>query len=192
MATQVLIWQILSHTVNTGWEQAICDEMMGSGSYAQEVYWKIRAYVFAADVIPSFYSSSDNSSTPVYDLEKTEDGKYSVKLTDTNGVLSRFSFSQDGVSAVRDGNTLTVTLDRPVEELTLSANKDFSDWTSGNVYFWKPASSGYQYLGSFDTGKAPEQVRAVFRVTAPMGYLDITKTSANTQCTNSNAMYSLE
>ena len=182
MATQVLIWQILSHTVNTGWEQAICDEMMGSGSYAQEVYWKIRAYV----------SSSDHSSTPVYDLEKTEDGKYSVKLTDTNGVLSRFSFSQDGVSAVRDGNTLTVTLDRPVEELTLSANKDFSDWTSGNVYFWKPASSGYQYLGSFDTGKAPEQVRAVFRVTALMGYLDITKTSANTQCTNSNAMYSLE
>lgn len=192
MATQVLIWQILSHTVNTGWEQAICDEMMGSGSYAQEVYWKIRAYVFAADVIPSFCSSSDNSSTPVYDLEKTEDGKYSVKLTDTNGVLSRFSFSQDGVSAVRDGNTLTVTLDRPVEELTLSANKDFSDWTSGNVYFWKPASSGYQYLGSFDTGKAPEQVRAVFRVTAPMGYFDITKTSANTQCTDGNAMYSLE
>ena len=192
MATQVLIWQILSHTVNTSWEQSICNEMMGSGSYAQDVYWQIRAHVFAAETIPSFCSSTDNSSTPIYDLEKQSEGGYSVKLTDTNGVLSRFDFSQDGVSAVRDGNTLTITLDSPVEELTLSANKNFSDWTSGNVYFWKPASSGYQYMASFDTGKTPEQVKAVFKVTAPMGYLDVTKVSANTACTDGNDMYSLE
>ena len=192
MATQVLIWQILSHTVNTGWEQSICNEMMGSGSYAQDVYWKIRAHVFAAETIPSFCSASDNSSTPVYDLTKNPDGGYSVKLTDTNGVLSRFNFSQEGVSAVRDGNVLTVTVDSPVEELTLTAYKDYSDWTSGNVYFWKPASSGYQYMASFDTGKAPEQVKAVFRITAPVGTLDVRKTSSNTQYTNSNAMYSFE
>ena len=99
---------------------------------------------------------SYSSSTPIYDLERLPEGGYSVKLTDANGVLSRFNFSQEGVSAVRDGNVLTVRLDIPVEELTLTAYKDYSDWTSGNVYFWKPASSGSQYMGSFDTGKAPE------------------------------------
>ncbi len=192
MATQVLIWQILSHTVNTGWEQSICNEMMGSGSYAQDVYWQIRAHVLSAEIIPSFCSSSDNSSTPVYDLERLPEGGYSVRLTDTNGVLSRFNFSQEGVSAVRDGNTLTVTLDKPVEELTLTAYKDYSDWTSGNVYFWKPASSGYQYMASFDTGKAPEQVPAVFRVTAPLGFLEITKASSSPQCTDENEMYTLK
>ena len=193
MATQVLIWQILTHTVNTSWEQAICDEMMGSGSYAQEVYWKIKANVYAADKIPSFCSGSDNSSTPVYDLEKGTDGKYSVKLTDTNGVLGSFSFSAEGAYVTRDGNTLTVTTDAPMEELTLSANKSFSGWTLGNVLFWKPGNtSGYQYMGSFDTGKAPDQVKAVFRVSAPVGTLDVRKTSSNTQYTNENAMYSFE
>ncbi len=191
-ATQVLIWQILSHTVNTGWESSICDVLMGSGSYAQDVYWKIKNYVYAADKIPSFCSAYDDGSTPVYDLERLPEGGYAVELTDTNGVLGSFSFSAEGAEVTRNGNTLTVRLDKPVEELTLSAYKSFSGWTTGNVIFWRPGSGGYQYLGSFDTGKAPEEVRALFRVTSPLGYLDITKASTNPYCTDGNAMYSLE
>ena len=176
MATQVLVWNILTHMAGTEWEQKIVDEIAGSTSRAQDVYWQIRSNVYSARKIPSF-CSADRGSSKVYDMQKLPDGGYGITLEDTNGVLANFSFAADGTEVTRNGSTLTVRTDMTQGEITFSAVRQFPGWTPGSAVFWKPSSGGYQYMASLDTAKAPDPVSAVFRLRIPAGDVEIRKTS---------------
>jgi uncharacterized surface anchored protein len=176
MATQVLIWNILTHMAGTEWEQKIVDEIAGSTSRAQDVYWQIRENVYSADTIPSFCSAEGDKEKD-YEMQRLPDGRYGITLEDKNGVLEYFTFKADGTEVTRNGNTLTVKTNLTGGEITFSAVKQFPGWTTGSAVFWRPSDGGYQYMASLSTAKAPDPVRASFSLTIPTGYVEIRKTS---------------
>ena len=176
MATQVLVWNILTHMAGTEWEKKIVDEIAGSTSRAQDVYWMIRENVYSAARIPSF-CSGDRDTAPVYEMQKLPEGGYGITLTDSNSTLANFDFSSEDADVTREGNTLTVRTEITDGELTLSAVKQFPGWTAGSIAFWRPSTGGYQYMASLDTGKAPDPVNAVLRLRIPAGDIEIRKTS---------------
>lgn len=175
-ATQVLIWQILAGTVNTGWESSINEVFMGSGSIAWSVYDQIKANVYGFQTIPSFASRINNASTPTYELTyNLATGLYETTLQDTNGVLSSFHFSAPGYTMTRSGNNLHITTSTPQELVTASSAKSISGLSSGSVLFWTPASSGYQALGSFVAGGGTDPVNAYFKLKIAAGNIEIYK-----------------
>lgn len=90
-------------------------------------YRDIEAKVKKHSTVPSFTSRSQSTAQTV-EL-KYQDGKYTATLTDTNGVLSNYSFtsSVSGVQVSKNGNQLTIsTATPPTETFTLTANKENS------------------------------------------------------------------
>lgn len=148
VATQLLVWETVVgerdadfNKVSTGSKDAICDQI----STNHPLYSKIMSYYnsIAASVqthskVPSFFAKSTGKAK---NIELEWDGeKYAATLTDTNNVLSNYSFSA-GVSGIRfsvNGNKLTITADSaPSDTVTITAEKKNSQrrgvitWTDG-------------------------------------------------------------
>ena len=136
IATQLLVWETV-----VGERDASFNKVDPSG-YGKSAVWsyirdehplrsQIRSYYnsMAASVqshaeIPSFCARSVGSARS-YEL-KYDGTRYTVTLTDTNGVLSNFSFSssEPGISFSRSGNRLTITSDMPIAgDIRVSASK---------------------------------------------------------------------
>lgn len=101
-------------------------------------YNSIAASVQTHSKVPSFFAKSTGKAK---NIELEWDGeKYTATLTDTNNVLSNYSFSA-GVSGIRfsvNGNKLTITADKaPSNTVTITAEKKNSQrrgvitWTDG-------------------------------------------------------------
>lgn len=101
-------------------------------------YNSIAASVQTHSKVPSFFAKSTGKAK---NIELEWDGeKYTATLTDTNNVLSNYSFSA-GVSGIRfsvNGNKLTITADTaPSDTVTITAEKKNSQrrgvitWTDG-------------------------------------------------------------
>lgn len=148
VATQLLVWETVVgerdadfNKVGTGGKDAICDQI----STNHPLYSKIMSYYnsIAASVqthskVPSFFAKSAGKAK---NIELEWDGeKYTATLTDTNNVLSNYSFSA-GVSGIRfsvNENKLTITADTaPSDTVTITAEKKNSQrrgvitWTDG-------------------------------------------------------------
>ena len=148
VATQLLVWETVVgerdadfNKVGTGGKSAICDQI----STNHPLYSRIMSYYnsIAASVqthfkVPSFFAKSAGKAK---NIELEWDGeKYTATLTDTNNVLSNYSFSA-GVSGIRfsvNGNKLTITADTaPSDTVTITAEKKNSQrrgvitWTDG-------------------------------------------------------------
>lgn len=148
VATQLLVWETVVgerdadfNKVGTGGKSAICDQI----STNHPLYSKIMSYYnsIAASVqthskVPSFFAKSAGKAK---NIELEWDGeKYTATLTDTNNVLSNYSFSAS-VSGIRfsvNGNKLTITADKaPSDTVTITAEKKNSQrrgvitWTDG-------------------------------------------------------------
>lgn len=148
VATQLLIWETVVgerdadfNKVGTGGKDAICDQVSaGHPLYSQimRYYNSIVASVQTHSKVPSFFSKSTGKAQ---NIELEWDGeKYTATLTDTNNVLSNYSFSAS-VSGIRfsvSGNKLTITADKaPGDTVTITAEKKNSQrrgvitWTDG-------------------------------------------------------------
>lgn len=148
VATQLLVWETVVgerdadfNKVGTGGKDAICDQI----STNHPLYSKIMSYYnsIAASVqthskVPSFFAKSAGKAK---NIELEWDGeKYTATLTDTNNVLSNYSFSAS-VSGIRfsvNENKLTITADTaPSDTVTITAEKKNSQrrgvitWTDG-------------------------------------------------------------
>ena len=148
VATQLLVWETVVgerdadfNKVGTGGKDAICDQI----STNHPLYSKIMSYYnsIAASVqthskVPSFFAKSLGKAK---NIELEWDGeKYTATLTDTNNVLSNYSFSAS-VSGIRfsvNENKLTITADTaPSDTVTITAEKKNSQrrgvitWTDG-------------------------------------------------------------
>lgn len=67
--------------------------------------------------IPSFMEDSQ-AAAPSYMLTPDGTGKYSITLTDTNGILNQYSFSNTSdLTFSVSGNKLTVTANAPVSNV---------------------------------------------------------------------------
>ena len=148
VATQLLVWETVVgerdadfNKVNTGGKDAICDQISTNHplySRIMSYYNSIAASVQTHSKVPSFFAKSTGKAK---NIELEWDGeKYTATLTDTNNVLSNYSFST-GVSGIRfsvNGNKLTITADTaPSDTVTITAEKKNSQrrgvitWTDG-------------------------------------------------------------
>ncbi len=148
VATQLLVWETVVgerdadfNKVGTGGKDAICDQISTNHplySRIMSYYNSIAASVQTHSKVPSFFAKSTGKAK---NIELEWDGeKYTATLTDTNNVLSNYSFSAS-VSGIRfsvNGNKLTITADTaPSDTVTITAEKKNSQrrgvitWTDG-------------------------------------------------------------
>lgn len=148
VATQLLVWETVVgerdadfNKVGTGGKSAICDQISTDHPLYSQImsyYNSIAASVQTHSKVPSFFAKSTGKAQ---NIELEWDGeKYTTTLTDTNNVLSNYSFSAS-VSGIRfsvNGNKLTITADTaPSDTVTITAEKKNSQrrgvitWTDG-------------------------------------------------------------
>lgn len=148
VATQLLVWETVVgerdadfNKVGTGGKSAICDQISTNHPLYSQImsyYNSIAASVQTHSKVPSFFAKSTGKAKNI-ELEWNGE-KYTATLTDTNNVLSNYSFSA-GVSGIRfsvNGNKLTITADKaPSDTVTITAEKKNSQrrgvitWTDG-------------------------------------------------------------
>lgn len=147
-ATQIVIWELVSdarssappYTLYTP-EVRDCLLLNGANAEVAAVYNEIVGYMQTYYTLPSFMGSN-SSSAPEFNLTKSG-SKYVLSLTDTNNVLSNYSFSSSdkNISISTSGNTLSLSSSSPVSSSVLitatrvkatSASSSFAVYGSGN------------------------------------------------------------
>ena len=186
IATQFLIYEIVcglrdpsTFTLNATNESGTAGNIFYNAGVASVTnfaanYNTLVSYVQSAKKIPSFTSAS-SSSAPTITLNGT-----AALVTDSNGVLSNFSFSNgNGASFSKSGNTLTVTQTGSISESTVySATRTVPSASNSTYCLWYMSGSSYQTtisLCSASTGS----LNAYFKLKAvpQVGNISLTKTT---------------
>ena len=180
IATQILVWLIAHKQLGTQYENQIVSEFTVSSPGAKAVFTKLRKAVMDYRTIPSFAcEDSKYASSHTYELKyNAQTGKYETTLTDSNGVLSEFSFSQPGVSFARTGNQLKISSEK-TSFSTVSGEKKLPSSIAGVVKgasrYW--LNEHYQNVVTFEVGGESLPVKAYFGLEVKAGHLKIVKTS---------------
>ncbi len=194
-ATQAIIWEIACgwrspYPPYTLWDSTLYDAITPS-LYCASSVWGTTFYLDGMDdayrvianqmaqhyTIPSFMKSS-RSSAPSYTLSPDGTGKYSITLTDTNGILSQYSFSNtSNLTFSVSGNKLTVTANAPVSDVVVAPSKQVPNLDSQVFFVWEHGTQ--QKLMSCKTEPVYTAMPAYFSVNVPpqTGDLSLTKTT---------------
>ena len=183
-ATQAIIWELaqglrdstypykLNSTYWLDKSKGVCMSEDGKTDYFLYAYNSIISDLQLHNTIPSF--AGDFAATaPEIQLSGT-----TTTVTDTNGVLSRFTFTgSGGVSYSKNGNNLTITANGAIPTGVQSATATLPD----------PASSLYEvWYNQYDSSKqvciqvsipASDPVPAYFKLKASNGSLSLKKTT---------------
>lgn len=200
VATQIIVWEIA-----IGWRNATppyaqtndafirrFENAYGKGPEATSMYISIggrlknliSAYnqisanmAAHSDAIPSFTSAAQNAA-PTIDLKPNGNGQYSAAVTDSNRVISGYSFpKKDGLTFSTNGNVLTITSDRPLDNVLVAPTRNRVN-TQGHPFFvWYNGS--YQVMLGSQADPSYEDLPVYFRVRAvnPTGSLKLVKTT---------------
>lgn len=183
LATQTLVWEFVTGCRNaespyTQVSKTAYSLHFGSSypnSGAREAYDQIVSMLTEHSTIPSFMSGSAGGVTEEL---KYSDGKYTLTLTDSNGVLDDYSFSasDSAVKVSRSGNQLTITSEQAFEgtvRITASRNNVPSVSESAKLIAY-----GSDSLQDVVTGvENASPVHAYLNVETPVGTLNLKKTS---------------
>lgn len=183
LATQTLVWEFVTgcreatgsyrQTSSTVYSLHFGSHYPNSG--AKKVYDQIVSLMSKHNTIPSFMSGGKDDLTKelVY-----KDGKYSLTLTDKNGVLSEYSFasSSDAVSVAKSGNKLTLTSKKAFHgSVRITATRKGVPVVSQSA---KLIAYGDPNLQDVITGvENASPVSAYLNVEAPTGTIALKKTS---------------
>lgn len=127
--------------------------------------------------IPSFMAKSSGKAKDI-ELEWTG-SEYTATLTDSNGVLSKYTFSANvtGIKFSVSGNKLTITAkDAPADKVSITATKSN---TRTGVIVWsdgKHRSSGVQDTVTY-SASVSDPVKAFLNIKVSYGSAKIVKTS---------------
>ena len=181
VATQLIVWEFVSgcrstadgyKCTNTKFIDGICAG--GANPGVKSVYNAISKILANYSTVPSF-ASAIASKAETYEM-KYLDGKYTLTLTDSNNILSSFSFkTTGGVSASVSGNKLTLTSTSPVNDaVTFNSAKSMPDVGKTVLVPYGDAS-----LQDVITGVEhdADPIRAYFKVKTSSGNLKLVKTS---------------
>lgn len=130
VATQLIVWEFVSgcrstadgyKCTNTKFIDGICAD--GANPGVKSVYNAISKSLANYSTVPSF-ASAIASKAETYEM-KYLDGKYTLTLTDSNSILSDFSFkTTGGMSVSVSGNRLTLTSTSTVNDaVTFNSTK---------------------------------------------------------------------
>ena len=183
LATQTLVWEFV-----TGCREATGSYQQNStkayslhfgsnypNSGAKAAYDQIVSLMSEHNTIPSFMSGGKNDITKELAYK---DGKYSITLTDKNGVLSDYSFSSsDGnVSVSKSGNKLTISSAVAVSgSVRITAKRKGVPTVSESA---KMIAYGDPNLQDVVTGvENADTVAAYLNIETPTGTIALKKTS---------------
>ena len=183
LATQTLVWEFVTgcresngsyhQTSNTIYSLHFGSNYANDG--ARAAYDQIVSLMANHNTIPSFMSGGENDITRELAYK---DGKYSLTLNDSNGVLSDFSFSSSdaNVSVTRSGNTLTISSARAIGgTVRITATKDGVPTVDSGA---KMIAYGDPNLQDLVTGvENVGGVRAYLNIETPTGTIALKKTS---------------
>ena len=183
LATQTLVWEFVTgcreatgsyrQTSKTIYSLHFGSNYANSG--ARAAYDQIVSLMSEHNTIPSFMSGGKNDITKELSYE---DGKYSITLTDKNGVLSDYSFSSsDGnVKVSKSGNKLTISSTAAVSgSVRITAKRNGVPTVSESA---KMIAYGDPNLQDLVTGvENADTVAAYINVKTPTGMLALKKTS---------------
>ncbi len=188
VATQLIVWEFVSgcrstadgyKCTNTKFIDGICAG--GANPGVKSVYNAISKSLSNYSTVPSF-ASAIASKAETYEM-KYSDGKYTLTLTDSNSILSDFSFkTTGGVSASVSGNKLTLTSTSPVNDaVTFNSAKSMP-----NVGKTVLVPYGDATLQDVITGveNDADPIRAYFKVKTSSGNLKLIKTSEDGNVAN--------
>ena len=181
LATQMVIWEIVTGCRNATAPYAQTDAKFynslcvgGANSGVAAAYNQIISGMVSHGTIPSFASGSTDSTPQEL---KWDGNQYVLKLTDTNGVLSKFNFtsSNSDVKVSTSGNTLTITSSKAIAgNVQLSATKKIPTVSCSA----KLIAYGDPSLQDVVTGvENTAAVQAYLNVKIPYGHVQIVKTS---------------
>ena len=183
LATQTLVWEFVTgcrestgsyhQTSSTIYSLHFGSNYANDG--ARAAYDQIVSLMANHNTIPSFMSGGENDITRELAYK---DGKYSLTLNDSNGVLSDFSFSSSdaNVSVTRSGNTLTISSARAIGgTVRITATKDGVPTVDSGA---KMIAYGDPNLQDLVTGvENVGGVRAYLNIETPTGTIALKKTS---------------
>ena len=198
VATQIIVWEIA-----IGWRNATppyaqtndafirrFENAYGKGPEATSMYISIggrlknviSAYneisanmAAHSDAIPSFASAARNEA-PTIDLKPNGNGQYSAAVTDSNWVISGYSFPKmDGLTFSTNGNVLTITSDRPLDNVLIAPTRNRVNAQRHPFFVWYNGS--YQVMLGSQADPSYEDLPVYFRVRAvtPTGSLKLVK-----------------
>ena len=183
LATQTLVWEFVTGRRNpTGsYTQTGTDVYQlhfGSNyanSGAKAAYDQIVAMLQEHNTIPSFMSESKTGITKELSYSG---GKYTITLTDNNGVLSDYTFSSsdNNVSVSKSGNKLTISSTTAIDgTVRITATRNNVPTVSQSA---KLLAYGDDSLQDVVTGvENADSVAAYINIETPTGTLALKKTS---------------
>lgn len=186
VATQLIVWDSGCRSTNDGYKctntkfiDGICAD--GANPRVKSVYNAISKSLANYSTVPSF-ASAIASKAKTYEM-KYSDGKYTLTLTDSNSILSDFSFkTTGGVSASVSGNKLTLTSSNPINDtVTFNSAKSMPDVGKTVLVPYGDAS-----LQDVITGveNDADPIRVYFKVKTSSGNLKLVKTSEDGNVAN--------
>lgn len=188
VATQLIVWEFVSgcrstadgyKCMNTKFIDGICAG--GANPGVKSVYNAISKSLANYSIVPSF-ASAIASKAETYEM-KYSDGKYTLTLTDSNNILSSFSFkTTGGVSASVSGNKLTLTSTSPVND-AVTFNSAKSMPSVGNTTLVPYGDASLQDVITGVENDA-DPIRAYFKVKTSSGNLKLVKTAEDGNVAN--------
>lgn len=188
VATQLIVWEFVSgcrntadgyKCTNTKFIDGICAG--GANPGVKSVYNAISKSLANYSTVPRF-ASAIASKAETYEM-KYSDGKYTLTLTDSNSILSDFSFkTTSGISVLKSGNKLTLTSTSPVNNaVTFNSAKSMPSVSGTTLVPYGDAS-----LQDVITGveNDADPIRAYFKVKTSSGNLKLVKTSEDGNVAN--------
>lgn len=181
VATQTVVWEIVTGCRDASTfkvkDTKFIDGLTSGGANpnVKSNYNKIADKLADYETIPSFaYTTSAKAKSNVNEL-KYKDGEYTLTLTDSDKILSDYTFKKtDGVSVSISGNKITLTSSKAITDtVVFSAEKSMPKVTTTLVACGSSTKQDVVTGVQSDT----ETTTAYFAVKTSAGSLKIKKTS---------------
>ena len=142
--TQATIWACAANIFGTdAGDQAA--RLVANYTYMPDHAWtyyqNLKNQILTAQSIPSFSKGivGIQNADPIMLNWNAANSRYEATVTDTNGVLSRFDFSMDGVTFSKNGNNLTISTTNIINTPTVS-----------NAASYDPGGGGEKAVATWD------------------------------------------
>ena len=182
LATQLIIWEFISgyrdadsyNRTDARFIKALCGNNYDQNKGIYKAYGQIESAMKSFKTIPSF-SNKKIESAPTHTL-KWDGTKYTITLTDTNGVLSKYSlsYSNSDIKISKSGNKLTITSTNPINSaVSVKATKSVSTGSNSTIAYGHESEDIQDVIVKTDS---PDPVYGYFKVkTEATGSLKVVK-----------------
>ena len=180
-ATQVMIWGLIIGQVDpndyTGTNKFYTCLNTKSKNAIKSYYNQLLNDLKKHGTVPSFSSKFASQAKTIVLKWNSSNKRYETTVTDSNGVLSQFDFSLDGVKFSKSGNKLTISSTKPISTAkSASSNKKLPEVKVGSPNVWH--SNAYMQQEVTTGAAQPDPVRAYIKVqTEKTGTIALKKTS---------------